>query len=103
MTDSAPTSTSTSTSNDTQVSVAVSVSVLTCVPEEIWEKHIALQLHTSDVLSLLCVNKQLNTGLGQSVTFWKELSKREGNTTTGTTTTTTTPECWRRAKESYLL
>jgi len=97
MTDS--TSTSTSTSN-------APLSVLGCLPEEIWEKHIALQLTTPDILSLLCVNKQLHTGLGHSVTFWQELSKREGNatcTTTATTSTTTHDDCWRAAKESYLL
>lgn len=48
-----------------------------CLPEEVWQ-NIALNLPATDVLSLLCVNRRLCMGLGQSASIWRMLSNRDG-------------------------
>ena len=55
-----------------------SSTVSSLLPEAIW-KNIALNfLSIQDILSLLCVNQRLYKELNHSVTFWSELSIRDG-------------------------
>lgn len=48
------------------------------LPEDVWEK-IVLNLSAQDVLSLICANRWLYTGLGQSENIWRLLSQRDGS------------------------
>ena len=58
--------------------VSYTTSSSNLLPEAIW-KNIALNfLSIQDILSLLCVNQRLYKELNHSVTFWKELSIRDG-------------------------
>jgi hypothetical protein len=47
------------------------------LPDEVWQ-NIALNMSAKDVLSLLCVNRRLHIGLGQTANLWKMLSNRDG-------------------------
>lgn len=49
------------------------------LPEEVW-LGVVSHLSAVDVLSLLCVNRRLSTGLGRSSNLWKMLSSRDGRT-----------------------
>jgi hypothetical protein len=112
--------------DNNDVSYSTSSSLL---PEEVWE-NIALNfLSIKDILSLLCVNRRLYKKLNHSVTFWNELSLRDGiscyeneNEKTFTVTEVVVVESaennnnnnnesdnnnenendWRKAKKSYL-
>ena len=115
-------------SEDVPYTTPTSSNSSTLLPEAIW-KNIALNfLSIQDILSLLCVNQRLYKELNHSVTFWKELSIRDGISCYETnnendenkknTSTTTSTEVvatigaeknkesndgsWRKVKQSYL-
>ena len=65
-------------SEDVPYTTPTSSNSSTLLPEAIW-KNIALNfLSIQDILSLLCVNQRLYKELNHSVTFWSELSIRDG-------------------------
>jgi len=95
------------------------------LPEEVWKNIASNFLSIKDILSLLCVNQRLYKELNHSVTFWNELSLRDGiscyyenennenekksikeegneNTNEISDNNNNKNENWRKAKKSYL-
>lgn len=46
------------------------------LPEDV-RQNVALNLEAKDILSLLCVNRRMHSGVGKSELFWKVLLKRD--------------------------